>query len=52
MVKITFTTGYIIEVSACTQARPKGSVLAPCVTLVLLVVHSCVYGQRYTVPGC
>jgi len=40
-------------VAASTQARPKGTVLAPCVTLVLLAVHSCiVYEQRYTVPGC
>jgi hypothetical protein len=31
-----------------TQVQPKGSVLAPCVTLVLLADHSCIVkGQRY-----
>ena len=32
--------------SANTQARPKGSVLAPCVTLMLLVDRSCSFGTE------
>jgi hypothetical protein len=47
IVKIRFRTGCTI-VSANTQAQPKGSILAPYVTLVMLVVHSCIFKiQRY-----
>ena len=49
-VKITFGTACKIWFRQVLR-RGKCSVLAPCVTLVLLVVHSCiVYGQIYT--GC
>jgi len=49
IVKIKFRTGWFLNyVSANTQARTKGSVLAPCVKLVLRAVGSCIVkGQRY-----